>query len=329
MKNVLKNIAKSFLFLSILILLVETLTFLFLPGQNSKKYGLYKVAAYEILGEDEGIVDVIATGDSLVYSSLSPMEIWKNHGYTVFDCAGAAQIISDTYDVLKVAVESQHPKIVLMEANVLFRDPTKKKAENKYLKQLKYYFPIYKYHDNWKKYISFGAKKNWANVYKGYKFINKVEPSKSIEYMSGSKAKREILKGNLETFDNIVKLCEENNIKLVLVAFPTQSTWSSKKHNSTQELADKYQLDFLDLNLVDLGIDWETDTKDAGNHLNYKGAIKVSKYVGNYLESTNLLKDHRDDQKYNSYRIAYKGYYRNHKELLDKVTTTATAYSPS
>lgn len=325
MKNVLKNIVKSFFFLFILLLLVEGLTFALLPGNNSKKYGLYKVAAYEILGEDENTVDVIAAGDSLVYSSLSPMEIWKHHGFTVFDCAGAAQIIPDTYDVLKVGIESQHPKMVIMEANVLFRDPAKKKVENRYLKQAQYYFPIYKYHDNWKKYISFGKKRNWANVYKGYKFINKVDPAEPVQYMSGSKAKREILKGNLETFDKIVKLCEENHVKLVLVAFPTQSTWSSKKHNSTQEIADQYGLEFLDLNLVDLGIDWETDTKDAGSHLNYKGAIKVSKYIGNYLESTKLLNDHRNEDGYSSWHNAYDRYYKNHRELLDKIETNATA----
>ncbi len=318
-----KKFFKSIVFVFILLLLVETLTLVLLPGRNVKKYGVFEVAAYEILGEEENTIDVIAAGDSLVYSSLSPMEIWKHFGYTVFDCASAAQIIPDTYDFLKVGIKSQHPKIVLMEANVLFRDPAKKKQENKLLDYLKYYFPIAKYHDNWKKYITYGRKKNWANVYKGYKFINKVEPATEIHPMSGSKKRREIIKSNLQTFDDIVKLCEENNVKLVLVAFPTQSTWSSKKHNSTQDLAEKYGLEFIDLNLVDLGINWETDTKDAGNHLNYKGAIKVSKYIGNYLESTNILKDHRKDEKYKSYINAYRIYYQNHKEQLDKIETTA------
>ncbi len=311
-----KNVLKSIVFVFILFLLVEAFTIAFVPSSNLRKYGIYKVAAYEILGEPEDTIDVVALGDSLVYSSLSPMEIWNHYGYTVFDSAEAAQIISSTYDNMKVAIDSQHPKIVIMEANVLFRDPSKKKEENPLLKGAKYYFPIAKYHNNWKKYISFGKKSNWANVYKGYKFINKVNPSKPIEYMSGSKKKREILDGNLKYFEDIVKLCEENNIHLVLVAFPTQTTWSSKKHNAIIELQEKYDFDFLDLNLVDIGIDWATDTKDAGSHLNYKGAKKVSNYIGNYLERTGLLEDHRNDEKYESWNRAYKQYYKNHKEFL-------------
>lgn len=325
MKNIMKNVLKSILFVFILLLLVQGLTLLVLPGDNSKKYGMFKVAAYEILGEEENTIDVVALGDSLVYSSLSPMEIWNNHGITVFDCAEAAQLISSTYDNMQVAIESQHPKMILMEANVLFRDPSKKKKENEFVKQAKYYFPITKYHDNWKKYISFGIKSNWANVYKGYKFINKVDPSTTTEYMSGTKKKREILAGNLEYFDKIVKLCEENKIKLVLVAFPAQNTWSSRKHNAVEELVDKYHFEFIDLNLIDIGIDWTTDTKDAGGHLNYKGAKKASSYIGNYLESTELFVDHRGDKKYSSWQKAYDRYYKNHKELLDNIETTATA----
>ena len=313
-----RNVLKSIVFVFILFLLVQFFTIAFVPGNSYRKYGIYKVAAYEILGEEEDTIDVVALGDSLVYSSLSPMEIWNQYGYTVFDSAEAAQIISSTYDNMKVAIESQHPKIIIMEANVLFRDSSKKKVENKLFKKVEYYFPITKYHNNWKKYISFGKKRNWSNIYKGYKFITKVDPSKPIKYMSGSKKKRDILSENIQYFEDIVKLCEENNIKLVLVAFPTQNTWSSKKHNAIIELQEKYGFEFLDLNLVDIGIDWTTDTKDIGSHLNYKGAKKVSNYIGNYLQSTGLLDDHRDEEKYELWNKSYKQYYKNHKEFLSK-----------
>ncbi len=317
-----KNFFKATIFLIILFLIVEGFSFLFLPGNNAKKYGINKIATYDILEEAENSIDVVALGDSLVYSSLSPMEIWNNFGYTVFDCASAAQIISDTYKLLEVSIESQHPKIVLMEANVLFRDPAKKKPKSK-IDQLgetvKSYLPIIKYHDNWKKYISFGPKSNWTNIYKGYKFITKVKSSKNKQYMSNSKDAREIPKVNLEDFDKIVKLCEKNDIKLVLVSFPTQTTWSTKKHNAINKLVDQYGFEFLDLNLVDLGINWETDTKDAGNHLNYKGAIKVSKYIGNYLESTDLIEDHRNDKNYKLWELAYKRYYKKHRKNLLEV----------
>lgn len=303
MKNVLKSIA----FISILFILLEILTYYFIPCTNIQKYGTFNASEYEILGEKENTIDVIALGDSLVYSSLSPMEIWDQFGYTVFDCAEAAQIIPNAYNYLKVAVESQHPKIVLMEANVLYRDPSKKNWRSKYAHKVNY-FPIFLYHDNWKKYLSDGLKENWINNNKGYIHITKTKPKKNPVVLKPTNKSSEILSSNLEYFEMIIDLCKNNDIKLVLVSFPTQTAWSYKKHNGIVELTEKYNIDFIDLNLENLGINWETDTKDEGSHLNYLGAKKVSLYLGNYLKDTELLKDHRNEEDYNLWNKALLKY---------------------
>ena len=46
-----------------------------------------------------------------------------------------------------------------------------------------------------------------------------------------------------------------------------------------------HDIKYNDLNLIykDLGIDFEKDTADGGDHLNIYGAKKVSKYLGDYL----------------------------------------------
>ena len=65
------------------------------------------------------------------------------------------------------------------------------------------------------------------------------------------------------------------------------------------ELAEKNKIVYLDLNLVEeIGINWKTDTKDAGDHLNFAGAKKVTKYIGKYLNEKFQLTDHRGDAKY-------------------------------
>ena len=118
---VMKNLFKSITFVLIFVSFIYILNYLLIP-----KYELLKPVSFEISGEKDDTIDVIFLGDSLVYSSVSPMEIWHDYGYTSFDCAEPAQILPDTYDYLKFAVEHQHPKVVMLEANVLFRNPKKR-----------------------------------------------------------------------------------------------------------------------------------------------------------------------------------------------------------
>lgn len=309
------KILKSFLFLIILFLLVEGIAYFLLPSYNIKKYGMYKTAAYEILGERENKIDVIALGDSLIYTSISPMEIWNQFGYTVFDCAEPAQIIEDSYHYLETAIESQHPKVVFMEAGVLFRDASKKPWYEKIIKKAKNFIPMITYHDNWKKIFSKNKEDNLLNVNKGYKYITTVKGAKEKDYMKYSKKQRQLPKRNLEYFEKIVELCKNNHVKLFLVSTPTQKSWNYPRHLGTTKLAEKYEIPFIDLNLDNpLSINWKQETKDRGSHLNYLGAKKVSIFIGNYLKNTNLVENHRMDSNYSDWEYSYTIYQKMLKE---------------
>ena len=307
-----RNVIKSIVFIAILLVLIELLSYAFVPGSNIFTYGTVKVSNYDILTEKKDTIDVIGLGDSLVYSSFSPMQLWHDYGYTAYDCAGPAQTTKATYEYLEAALDAQSPKIVLMESAVLYRNPYSQNWKNKVADELKKYAPIAKYHDNWKKYLKDGSKDNWLDVYKGYKYITKVKGFKGKSgYMDYTVNEEQIPDINLEYFDKIVKLCEENDIKLVMISFPSIKSWNYAKHNTVTKIFEKYNLEFIDLNLTDLSINWKKDTKDKGNHLNYKGAKKVTKYLGNYLESTGLLESHKDDPNYKSWDKAYDLYLKS------------------
>lgn len=309
-----KNIFKSFLFIFILFIILQVIGYLFLPNRNILKSGMYKVSAFEILGEKEKTVDALAVGDSLIYTSISPMEIWHNYGYTVFDCSESAQIIPDAYDYLVSAVETQKPKVIFMEANILFRDPKNKAWHKKEIKKLGNFMPIFKYHNNWKK-ILFGKSEDWIDKDKGYKYINKIVPSKKNDYMTPTDKEKKFPDGNIDYLDKIIELCQKNNIKFVLISTPSQGSWSYKKHLSTVKLSALKEIEFIDLNLNNpLDIDWKNDTKDAGSHLNYFGAVKVSRFIGDYLKNSNLTKDHRNDKNYEEWNKAFEKYI----EILNK-----------
>ncbi len=307
-----KNVLKSIIFVLILYLLVTLISYCLLPHDSVRKYGIIKTSIYEILGEKENTIDSVIIGDSLIYSGISPMEIWHNYGITVFDLAKSAELIEDSYKNFNIAIKSQHPKIIFFESNVLYREAKNKPWFYVWQELYKTYFPITQYHNNWKKYLFTNLNDSMyyskINVYKGFKYITKTKPGLKLDYMK-ERNKINIPKENQEYFQKIFDLCKDNNVKLILISTPNMKSWNYGKYLGTKELAQKYNLEYIDLNVDNpLNIDWKTESRDGGSHLNYKGALKLSNYIGTYLQETNLFTDKRNDSAYESWNEAYNIY---------------------
>lgn len=284
---------------------------MFLPKANLHEFGIYKTAQFEILGEKKNTIDAVVLGDSLVYSSISPMEIYGKYGYTVFDCAEAAQILPDAYAYYKAAIQTQKPKVALIEANMFFRDAKKRPWDNTYQKILKNSLPLFKYHNNWKTLFN-GDINGKANILKGFKKNIKVKSSENSDYMRTTLKKSKLLQSNFKYFKKFVKYSKENNIKLIIIGLPSKKSWNYAKHKEIEELTKEYNLPYINLNLeAGINIDWEKDTYDRGNHLNYSGAKKVTAYIGNYLKKLSILKNHKNDLDYYEWNKAYHEYLKN------------------
>ena len=316
MKQIGINIFKGFMFFAIFLGLFYLFTYLTIPKYNVGDFLLSDIANYSILSEEKDTVDVIALGDSLIYSSLSPMEIYGEYGYTVFDCSDAAQLLTTTIKNLELSLESQHPKIVMVEASVFYRDERKAEFGKKFVNKLRRYTSLIQTHNNWKKLLSRKSNKTkWINVEKGYKYNDKVKAVKKIKNFEYSEGMLEFPYINLDYFNQIVNMCKDNDIKLILVGFPSLHSWNYEKHNYVKKLAEENDLEYFNLNFDDpLDIDWKMDTKDGGTHLNFNGAKKVSSYIGKYLHDTNLLTDHRKDKKYKAWNIAYNSHLKTLSE---------------
>ncbi len=301
-----KNLLKGTLFVAIFIFLYYGFSYLLLPKENIKDFGLIKTAQYEILGEKKNSIDAIVIGDSLVYSSVIPMEIYKNFGYTVFDCAEAAFILPDAYDYYKVALESQHPKVALVGANMFFRNTRKRRWYIKYERMFKNIMPLLNYHNNWKNILfsDYGI----MSIQKGYKLNKKIIPSKPKSYMEKNDKEYKMIDENVLYLEKFVELAKTYDTKLIVIGFPSQDTWNYQKDQAILNLSKKYDFTYINLNNYDLNIDWKSDTKDKGGHLNYYGALKASRFVGNILKDTNLLEDHRHDKNYKLWDRALERY---------------------
>lgn len=311
------NKAKIVLFLSGLFILLYGLSYVILPN-NTMDSGLYK-KTNSITSESENSIDYIVIGDSEAVSSISPMEIWKDYGYTGYNLGVPGQRLQDTYYLLEKALKKQSPKVVFLETNAFYRDFKYLNAlDNMVDERMKNLFPVYKFHSNWK-YFHFNMIRNLKNkaadgpivTYKGFKYVPVINPYKSGPYVKESDSIYPIGDQPTQYINNIIQLCKDQNIELILYTTPSPKNWTASKHNSATALADENQLKLIDFNLMqeEVPFDWEKDTRDEGDHPNYFGSVKISKYIGAYLAKEGNLTDYRKDKNYESWNqdlIAYK-----------------------
>lgn len=131
-----------------------------------------------------------------------------------------------------------------------------------------------------------------------------------------SNEKKELSSRALSYLDKIRKLCDENDIKLILMKAPSLSPiWYKQENDQIKEYASKYNLEYINFyNLIDdLGIDYETDTYDGGLHMNLSGANKISKYLGNVLQKDYKITSHKNDQDISK---VYSKKYRFYEDMI-------------
>lgn len=318
-----KNILKPIGFLIGLFIILSVLSYFFIPT-NSIEQGPYKKSG-GILKEPRNTIDYFVIGDSECNTSISPMELWKEYGFTGYNCGVPGQRLQDTYYMLQLLLQKQSPKVILLETNAFYRDfdytEALQKTADDAAEEL---FPIYKYHNNWKmfsfdmlKEINKNPKYKHSNPFKGFHYYAEVRPYKNGPYIEKTKQVEPIHDQPLTYLNKIVALCKENNIELVLYSVPSPLCWTYAKHNAAEGFAKKNGLTLLDLNLYNkvLGIDWKNDTRDKGNHVNFYGAKKVTHYIGEYLYKHSKLTDHRKDKRYKSWNNTLKKYL----ELTNKI----------
>lgn len=81
----------------------------------------WKRTPLAVSSQPKNSLDVLFLGDSEAYSGFVPMALWKDTGIASFVCASVDQKPYETEDFLREALKNQSPKVVVLEANVLYR----------------------------------------------------------------------------------------------------------------------------------------------------------------------------------------------------------------
>ena len=82
------------------------------------------------------------------------------------------------------------------------------------------------------------------------------------------------------------------------------------RHDAMTAWANEHGVTYIDFNTgpYAVDIDWEADSRDGGDHLNYYGAVKYSHALGDYLVEDYDLPDHRQDSAYEAWNEASPRY---------------------
>lgn len=311
----------SVLFIVILIPILYYSSMIFIPKNNLDGFGMRDISANGILSEKDDSLDVLILGDSEAYSSFSPMEIYHHHGITSYVCATSGQPLYYTKSLLERTLKTQSPQVVVIETNAIFRNFSSAEPLADKISEL---FPVFDYHDRWKSLNSddFTGTVNYTynNVLKGFNYNTSILKVNSLDgYMAKTDKKATIPFLNRYLLDSMVQTCKDRDIEVVLVSTPSPVNWDSKKHNCIEHYAHNRDIRYVDLNDSKLvSIDWQKDTRDAGDHLNYAGAKKVTAFLGKYLQETFILPDHRQDEFYGAWNKSWEDYKKIVKEYSSK-----------
>lgn len=327
-KTEIKSWIKIVCFILVFLVALQALSATVFSKKYSSRYKNIFRKAFEYVNEVEDTVDVVVIGNSNAYSSFCPLYLWKDYGYTSSVISAPKQTVNFSYVIFQDFIEKQNPKVLILEAemfyskklrdadlvdkeeylesynsdefNIINKIPTDL-LTNKISNEL----PIFLTHDSWKRFNDIFSKK--PSVYAdgifhhGYYYRTSVVKVSGKNHMKYTDKYEIIDEKDIELIKKIKKLCDKEGIELMIYNAPTTTSWSYARHNGVQELADSLGVQYIDFNaLDDYKIDYAKDFADKGNHQNYNGAKKITKYVGDFLLNNRkeLLVDKRDDANY-------------------------------
>lgn len=271
---------------------------------------------------EPGNHDVIFIGDCEVYANFSPMELYRNYGITAYVRGTPQQLMWQSYYVLRDTLRHETPKVVVLNVNSMRHGEPMNEAFNRLtIDQMKwsmdkvgiirasmmeeenfwsYVFPILRYHDRYNKLTGEDFSYLFRvedTTYNGHLINKSVKPVDTLP-TKRPQADYQFAPICYEYLDKITALCQEKGIDLILIKAPSlYPYWYEQFDRQIADYAAKNHLSYYDFTkkIEEIGLDFQTDTYDAGLHLNLAGAVKLSRYFGEILASEHGLPDHRSD----------------------------------
>lgn len=288
------KILRLLLFPLAVLAVLAVLGLVLVPKNNDLESGIYYPNAMGPLGEPADSLDYLIIGDSEVCAAFIPMQVWRDTGIAGYCCSTTDQKLYETEQIAKAVLKNQHPKIVFLETNVFFHEMNRLDIIEAKLKE---YIPAYKYHDRWKNLtlrdLNPRVNYTYRETEKGYYASTGIEAADDSWYLLPSEDTAVLPKANLRLINRILEEVAAVGATPVFITSPNTMNWDTGRYNGMCALSQSLGVAYVDMNRQDLGIDWETDSRDAGDHLNNSGAVKATRWITEYLKASGHFTDKR------------------------------------
>lgn len=314
-------------------LLVSYATYVLTP---KKDYGICSMV--NLYRQPENTVDVLVVGTSMVYAGVNTNVLWSEYGIAAYDLCSAEQPFWVSYYVIREALKTQSPKVILLDAkpSIYTRDYSKrgrtilstygiKGLDNrigaimacveKPSDALDYILGLPQVHSNYKTLTwndfslppdNGGRGANW----KGYIEMDAVEHHQRPSLVWTS-TKRNMNEREEEYARKIFELCREEGIEVMLLGMPNPDYANDHMYyNALWAVAAEYGFGGINYNDPNLryGLRYSSDFADW-QHLNVKGSMTFSRKLGADLLERFDLPDRRGDEAFDSYERTAADWY--------------------
>ena len=272
--------------------------------------------------DDEKDHDVVFVGDCEVYENFSPVTMWRECGITSYIRGTAQQLIWQSYYLLEETFRYESPQIVVYNVQAMKYSEPQSEAYNRMALDgmrlspsklgairasmtegedwISYFIPLLRYHARWQELSA----EDWEYLFHrdpvtvaGYLMRADVKPMKrlpSVPILTDP----EIGQSCWDYLDRIRALCEQHGTRLILIKSPSVwPHWYDEWEEQIRAYAEANGLDYINFLPLEeaIGLDFSTDTYDAGLHLNIYGAEKASVYFAHVLSENYGVPDRRGD----------------------------------
>ena len=256
-------------------------------------------------------IDVIFLGTSHQFCSIDVDLLYEEYGINGFMLATSGQTMPMTYYAAKEAIRMQHPSVIVFEALYCHHDfrtltdgmthsffdgmpygAVKKEAVEDLIEdesqRIYYYLDLGYFHNRWKdlKEPDFHCTMNSS---RGNYHFEETNPGSVVPVLETDE-KREIPEGTLYYLDLLIKLCQENNIRLIMYVAPfgvlnegddPASVYEMQKSfHWIQDYVEPMGIPFYNLfeHVEELNLDYGADYMDA-QHFNFRGQEKFTRFM--------------------------------------------------